>query len=45
MNQECADAWYATLQEYIADGGSVNGIVEWIADADRAKKVKYITNA
>ena len=38
MNQKCADELYATLQEYIADGGDITSTVEWISDKGRAKE-------
>jgi len=45
MEQKCADAWYATLQEYIADGGKVDGIVEWIADIEQVKNLTRCPSA
>ena len=39
MDQSCADQFYATFEEFKADGGKVEGIVEWVADPEEAKKV------
>ncbi|KAK7452687.1 hypothetical protein VKT23_012088 [Stygiomarasmius scandens] len=38
MDKECADFFHKSLQEFIADGGPTEGIVEWIGDAEEAKK-------
>ncbi|KIY52296.1 FAD dependent oxidoreductase [Fistulina hepatica ATCC 64428] len=38
MDQACADFFYSTLKEFQADGGPTEGIVEWIGDAEEAKK-------
>jgi len=42
MDKECADFFHESLQEFIADGGPTEGIVEWIGDAEEAKKVRII---
>lgn len=41
MDEACATAFHAAYEEFKADGGKVDGIVEWIADADEAKKVRH----
>lgn len=38
MDQACADIFHAALEEFKADGGPVDGIVEWISDAKEAKR-------
>ncbi|KIY72603.1 FAD dependent oxidoreductase [Cylindrobasidium torrendii FP15055 ss-10] len=38
MDQECKDFFYNSYKEFIADGGKVEGIVEWIEDAAEAEK-------
>lgn len=38
LNQSCADDSHAALQEFAADGGEVDGIVEWISDPQEAKR-------
>ncbi|KAK7452688.1 hypothetical protein VKT23_012089 [Stygiomarasmius scandens] len=42
MDKECADFFHESLQEFIADGGPTEGIVEWIGDAEEAKKVRIL---
>ena len=38
LNQPCADDFRAALQEFAADGGEVDGIVEWISNPQEAKR-------
>jgi len=38
MDQECADFFQSALEEFRADGGRVDGIVEWISDKEEVKK-------
>lgn len=38
LNQSCADDFHAALQEFAADGGEVDGIIEWISDPQEAKR-------
>jgi len=38
LNQPCADSFRAALQEFAADGGEVDGIIEWISDPQEAKR-------
>ncbi|KAF8590750.1 FAD dependent oxidoreductase [Ramaria rubella] len=45
MDQKCADAWLTTLQEYIADGAKVDGVVEWVSDEEKAKKITRCPSA
>lgn len=40
MDQSCADNFHAAFEEFKADGGKVEGIVEWVSDADVAKQVR-----
>lgn len=40
MDQSCADNFHAAFEEFKADGGKVEGIVEWVSDADIAKQVR-----
>ena len=39
MDKEAADFFKTSYDEFIADGGKVDGIVEWIGDAAEAAKV------
>ena len=39
MDQEAADFFKTSYDEFITDGGKVEGIVEWIGDATEAEKV------
>jgi len=38
LNQPCADDFHAALEEFAADGGEVDGIIEWISDPEEAKR-------
>jgi len=38
LNQSCADDFRAALQEFDADGGEVDGIIEWISDPQEARR-------
>ena len=38
LNEPCANSFLAALQEFAADGGEVNGIIEWISDPQEAKR-------
>ena len=38
LNQPCADGFLAALREFAADGGEVDGIIEWISDPQEAKR-------
>ncbi|ESK90553.1 fad dependent oxidoreductase [Moniliophthora roreri MCA 2997] len=38
MDKECADFFESNFEEFQADGGVTEGIVEWISDAEEAKK-------
>jgi len=38
LNQSCADGLHAALQEFAADGGEVDGIIEWTSDPQEAKR-------
>ncbi|EIM91354.1 FAD dependent oxidoreductase [Stereum hirsutum FP-91666 SS1] len=38
MDQSCADNFHAAFEEFKADGGKVEGVVEWVSDADLAKQ-------
>jgi glycine/D-amino acid oxidase-like deaminating enzyme len=38
LNQPCADGFHAALQEFAADGGEVDGIIDWISDPQEAKR-------
>ncbi|KAF9653039.1 FAD dependent oxidoreductase [Thelephora ganbajun] len=38
LNQQCADGLHAALQEFAADGGEVDGVIEWISDPQEAKR-------
>ena len=38
LNQPCADDTYAALQEFAADGGEVDGTIDWISDPQEAKR-------
>ena len=38
LNQSCADDLHAAIQEFSADGGEVDGIIEWIPDPQEAKR-------
>jgi glycine/D-amino acid oxidase-like deaminating enzyme len=38
LNQSCADGFHAALQEFAADGGKVDGIIEWISNPEEAKR-------
>ena len=38
LNQPCADGFLAALHEFAADGGEVDGIIEWISDPQEAKR-------
>lgn len=40
MDQSCADNFHAAFEEFKADGGNVEGVVEWISDAGIAKEVR-----
>lgn len=40
MDQSCADNFHAAFEEFKADGGKVEGVVEWVSDADLAKQVR-----
>lgn len=40
MDKSCADYWYKSFEDFKADGGKVDGIVEWISDTDVAKQVR-----
>ena len=40
MDKEAADFFKTSYDEFIADGGKVDGIVEWIGDAAEASKVR-----
>lgn len=42
MDQSCADYWYKSFEDFKADGGKVDGIVEWISDPDAAKQVSLV---
>lgn len=39
MDQSCADNFHAAFEEFKADGGKVDGVVEWVSDPDLAKQV------
>ena len=38
LNQPCADDFHAALDEFAADGGEVDGVIEWISDPEEAKR-------
>ncbi|KAK7029525.1 hypothetical protein VNI00_014402, partial [Paramarasmius palmivorus] len=38
MDEECAEFFESNYKEFQADGGVTEGIVEWIGDAEEAKK-------
>lgn len=38
LNQRCADDFHAALEEFAADGGEVDGVIEWISDPQEAKR-------
>lgn len=40
MDKSCADYWFKSFEDFKADGGKVDGIVEWISDPDAAKQVR-----
>lgn len=39
MDEECADSFRSAYETTKADGGKVDGVVEWIDDPEEAKKV------
>lgn len=45
LNQSCADDFHAALREFAADGGEVDGIIEWISDPQEAKRRTRCVNA
>lgn len=45
MNIEAAKPLYASLQEFKADGGPVDGIVQWISDPEEARKISRTPGA
>lgn len=38
LNQPCANDYHAALEEFAADGGQVDGAIEWIPDPQEAKR-------
>ncbi|KAF9792338.1 FAD dependent oxidoreductase [Thelephora terrestris] len=38
LNEACAEDFHAALQEFAADGGEVDGIIEWISSPQEAKR-------
>lgn len=42
MDQNAANFFKTSYDAFVADGGKVDGIVEWIGDAAEAEKVRSV---
>lgn len=42
MDKDAADFFKTSYDEFIADGGKVDGIVDWIGEPAEAEKVRSI---